>query len=106
MRKRHLWWAAAGLAIAYWTCNRGGAERIEVAVHLKLAPGAGDRGDDRLGVDVAAIEPLFARSAGLLAIDRAQAAARSGRAAPDLSAWRRIELRGSRAAIDRAIARL
>ncbi len=78
-----------------------------MVLHVKLAPGAGESWSAGLGgVEVVDAQRLFARPASSLALDRAVAAASAGRSMPDLGAWRRLRVRGSRAAIDRALAGL
>ncbi len=98
-RRRSKWWyvaALAGVALAWRTC-RSPDESVETIVHVKLAPGA---------MEVQGSEPLFARAATALAKDRDEAAALGGEPMPDLGAWRRVPVRGTRSEIDRAIAEL
>jgi subtilisin family serine protease len=91
--RRSGWFVVIGVALLIYMCGRGGGGGGERAfVHVKLAPAAGDGWRDALGgVTVADVDPLFVRPA-------AQHSA--------LAAWQRIEVRGDRAAITRAVARL
>jgi len=103
-RQRSKWWwiAAIGITALVWRWCRSSDERVEATLHVKLAPGA-------LPLDDATVldsEPLFVRPATALAEDHALATRRSGQPMPDLSAWRRVRVRGARSAIDRALVRL
>jgi subtilisin family serine protease len=110
MRKqRSKWWWMVAIVITalVWRWCRSPEERIETTLHVKLAPAAIPRWspsfDDATVLDS---EPLFVRPATALAADRVTASARSGQPMPDMSAWRRVRVRGSRSAIDRELARL
>jgi hypothetical protein len=105
MRMRHLVWAALALWAVTRVCGRTEDETVELAVHVKLAPGA-VAPSSLDGVRLLGEEALFARPPVDLRRDRMSAAARTGRAMPDLGAWRRIRLRGTRGAIERTVARL
>lgn len=106
------WVAALGVtALAWRWCAHGTPEEhppTEVTIHVELAQGVTTAkwqppSDDLKIVDN---EPLFTRSTSALEHDRAEAAAMSGEPMPDLSAWRRVTVRGSRKAIEKALARL
>lgn len=107
MRKqRSKWWwvLAVGILALIWRCSRTSDERIETTLHVKLAPGTVEPWAPSLDEEpVLDAEPLFDRSPDALAADRATAASRSGEPMPDLSAWRRVRVRGDRNAIDHAL---
>jgi subtilisin family serine protease len=64
-----------------------------VAIHVKLAPSAGPGAASVLATAGAFdIAPLFPRAPALLAIDRIEAIARGGTAAPDLTRWWRLRV--------------
>lgn len=105
MRKRHVLIAATVLFAATRICGDADEESVELVAHVKLALGApmpalAD------GVSLLGDEPLFARAPADLWRDRARATARAGHSVPDLTAWRRVRLRGTRTAVERAVARL
>src|SRR5262245_12996438 len=97
------WWLAiAGAALGIRMCARSRRAVDDVVVlHVKVASGAGDAWSADL-----AVAPLFARPAAQLALDRAEATARSGRPMPDLQAWWQVRLRGSAVNVERVLARL
>ncbi len=110
MRRRgsKWWWIAAIVITALvWRWCRSSDERIEAFLHVKLATGAtGVVAKWAPALDDATVlgeGPLFVRPATALAEDRAMASARSGQPMPELSAWRRVRVRGARSAIDRAL---
>ena len=104
MRTRRRLLIAAVLALAVVRLCGGDDEVVEVVAHVKLRADAGDDWT-RLG-GVAGSERLFARSPLALALERIAASIRSGRPMPDLGRWRKVRLRGSRAAVARALAAL
>src|SRR6188508_991795 len=107
MRRRRLLIAALLVLALVRVCGGGDREDdevVDVVAHVKLMDRAGS-GWTRLAA-VAGVEPLFARPAVALALDRVTAAVRSGRDMPDLGRWRRVRLRGSRGQVDRALAAL
>ena len=112
MRKRRSkwWWMAAILLAALvWRWCRSSDERVDAIFHVKLAPGASQQWAPAPPLDdaeVLANEPLFTRPEAALAADRASASAQSGQPMPDLSGWRRVQVRGARSVIDRALERL
>ncbi len=105
-RRSKWWWVAAAAAVGVvWRFCGSSDETIESTFHIKLAPNATWSGS----VDHAAVledAHLFARSEAALAHDRAEAAAHEGQAMPDLTTWRRVRVRGTQKAIDRALASL
>ena len=110
MRKQRSTWrwilAIAILALVWRWC-RSSDERIEATLHVKLAPGAARDWtppfDDATLLDA---EPLFVRPATALAEERVTATTLSGQPMPDLSAWRRVRVKGTRKVIDHELARL
>jgi hypothetical protein len=108
-RSKWWWWIAAAAIIALaWRWCRSSDERVEAILHVKLAPAAMEHEwapplEDATVLDT---EPLFSRPATALADDHVVATLRSGQPMPDLSAWRRVRVRGPRSAIDRALVRL
>ena len=97
--------AVAILALVRLCGGEDGEASVDVVAHVKLADGAGSTWLKKAG-RVAGVEPLFARPALALALERVTAAVRSGREMPDLGRWRRVRLRGSRGEVDRALAAL
>lgn len=100
--RRWPWIVALALAAGWWWRGDRPARR-ELEVHVALRPGA-----DHVvvpGVEVAEAA-LFGRAPAALARDRVQAMAMVGAPLPDLSRWRRLTLRGTRAQLDRAMAAL
>ncbi|MBS2011709.1 MAG: S8 family serine peptidase [Deltaproteobacteria bacterium] len=98
-------------ALAWRWC--ASEEPAEVVLHVELAEGAAlassatsEAWGEVAGVKVVDSGPLFTRPAAELARDHDAAVARAGHALPDLSAWRRVRLRGSRDALDRALDRI
>ena len=108
MRRRTIALAAVAAAGLWWWRGPAPAPTVEVEVHVKLAAGARATaaGPALTGGAIVAERPLFERPAAALAADRALALATSGEAVPDLTAWRVVTVRGSRAAIARSVARL
>jgi subtilisin family serine protease len=106
MRRRRWLLVAAVLAIVLFRLCRSekAEEPIQVTAHVQLAPGA-DPAWRAIG-GVADAVPLFNRSPAALALDRMAATVRTGRAMPDLGRWRRVTIRGTRAAIARSLAAL
>lgn len=110
-RSKWKWIAALGFTALAWR-HCAAEEPTEVTLHVELGSGARGAaaqwepafGDD----DVKVVEsaPLFDRSEGELAQDRAMAVARSGEPMPDLGAWRSVRVRGDRRSIDKALLRL
>jgi len=102
-RSKWGWVAAVGIAALAWRwCSSD--EAIEATLHVKLVPGAMQQWAPALGdATLLDSEPLFVRPATALAEDRATASAGSGQPMPDLSAWRRVRVRGARSAVDRAL---
>jgi hypothetical protein len=112
MRKqRSKWWWALAIGITAlawrWGC-RSSDERIDTYLHVKLAPGMAQEqlAPPLDGTTVLDSEPLFSRPTEALGEDQAAAATRSGEPMPDLSAWRRIHVQGTRNAIEHALAAL
>jgi hypothetical protein len=92
-----------GVGALVWRASCGSCEeRIETTLHVELAPGAAPLDDPT----VIENEPLFVRSADELAKDHEAAALRTGEPMPDLTAWRRVRVRGTRSAIDRELSDL
>lgn len=106
-RRSKWWWFAAVVILALlWRRCRSTEEQIDAVIHVKLGPGATEtwiRPLEGSHATVAGAEPLFPGPTSALAEERIAAAARSGKTMPDLSAWRRVQLRGTRTAIDEAL---
>src|SRR5437773_2568297 len=107
-RRSKWWWVAAAIgvmALARRGC-RSSDERIETFLHVELAPGVTHEAQEKwtppLDDDATLLDsaPLFDRPAAALAEDQASATLVSGEPMPDLRAWRRVHVRGTRAAID------
>jgi hypothetical protein len=116
-RRRSKWWwvAAAGVSalLLRWGCSAcSSSERIETTIHVKLATGvtASSAKLDKLDVDgdakVIEQTDVFMRSEAMLQNDRAQAAALSHEAMPDLTAWKSLRIKGTKQEIERAVAKL
>src|SRR5262245_8716742 len=106
-RSNWRWVVVIGLSVLVWRWCRSSDPQVEAEWHVKLAPDADDAWVAKLhGVKVLDAEPLFVRSAALLAADRSAATARSGRAMPDLSSWQRVRVRGTRSAVRRTLSGL
>lgn len=110
MARARLGVAVIAAAVGLWWWGRSGPTATTATVHVKLAPGvhalatgaalAGVTVDDR---------PLFSRGPVALTAARGLALAHApatGPAVPDLTAWRRLTVRGSKRAIAAAVARL
>lgn len=96
--------AIAGLVVASG-CRpdaRDAASADTHFVHVRLEPGARAASLAPFG----AARPLFDRPAAALAADEREASARTGRPAPDLARWWRLEVRGDRARAARVARRL
>jgi hypothetical protein len=108
MRKRRSkwWWVVAvGVTALVWRWCHSSDEQVEAFLHVKLAPGATSAQWEPSVGDATLVgsEPLFVRSPAALADDHETAAARTGEPMPDLRAWRRVQVRGTRKAIERAL---
>lgn len=89
------WWVGAALltALVWRGCGACSGESVETTLHVKLAPGAAWASMSTLD-DTTMLEEghVFVRSEAMLI--------------SDLSAWRRVRLRGTRSAIQHALATL
>src|SRR5687767_3479913 len=101
-RSKLFWVAVVGAVAGTWHWCGSSDEPMEAELHVKLAPGASFTSVPALDhASVLDEGRLFTRSESALAKDREDCPS-----CPDLSTWRRVQIKGSRKAIEKAIATL